>query len=142
MDDDDKYKKIGDTINYFNRQVMQVFKFIDSMDDYKDNELLNKVLILAKATKAIEPAEMLERCIDKLWDNREAIIDKNIDFFKKPGTMHQYIKDDENKEWLTGLTDFVMDQYDNFNDDELDEIWTRINNMLKAVVEYRILTDK
>lgn len=138
----DKYKEISDVITYFNRQVMQIFKFIDSSGAYKDNALLHKVRLLIKITKAVEPSEMLERCIDKLWENRDAIIAKDIEFFKGGGVMRKYIKDDANKEWLTGLTDFVMDQYENFDDDEIEQIWVRINNMLEAVIKYRILTDK
>lgn len=138
--DDKKIKEINDVITFFNRQVSQIFKFIDSCDDYKDNALLDKVRLIVKVVKVVEPADMLERCIDKLWDNREAVIGRDAAFFKDSNVMYSYIKEDENKEWLTGLIDFIKEQYDTFDDDEIDKIWTYINNMLEAVIKYRMLT--
>ena len=137
----DKYKDLNDVITYFNRQVAQIFKFIDSNNEYQDNALLHKVRLLVKITKSVEPTSMIERCVDKMWDHREAIIARDVEFFKSSDTIKSYIKEDDNKEWLTGLTDFIMDQYDCFDDDEMAEIWSRINNMLEAIIKYRLLTD-
>lgn len=138
----DTEKDINDVIRFFNRQVGKIFKFIDNSGDYADNPTLDKIRILVKVSKAIEPAEMLERSLEKLWNNRDAIIEHDIEFFKSSGVMYKHIKDDQNKEWLTGITDFVLEQYDVFNDDELESIWSYINNMLEAAIKYRLLTGK
>jgi hypothetical protein len=131
---DSKDEEIGNVITFFNRQVTQIFKFIDSCDEYQGNVMLDKVRILIKVVKAVNPSEMLERC------NKDAIIDRDAAFFQSSDVMNSYVKDDENKEWLTELIEFVKDQYDNFDDDEMGKIWDYINNMLEAVIKYRMLT--
>lgn len=140
--DSDKQKQINDIIFYFNKQINIIFKFIDSKDDdVKNNETIDHARRLVKIVRREYPALMLERCIDKLWDNKEAIINKDAQFFMGSDVMHKYIKDDSNKEWLTGLIEFIKEQYDVFTKEELDKLWVCINRMLECVIKYRLLME-
>jgi hypothetical protein len=84
---------------------------------------------------------MLERAIDKLWDNKDKIIERDLAFLINKKVTSKYIKDDSRKEWMEGMIDFVRNRYTDLSPDELEYVWKCINNMLQAVIKYRILKD-
>lgn len=136
-----KEKDVSDVIQYFNRQVSNIFKVIDNKDDsIQHNPDVDWVRRITKIVRNENPPYMLEKSIDKLWDNKDAIIERNVDFFNSEIT-GKYIKNDERKEWMEGLVGFVRSRYAALQTDELDHVWNCINNMLQAVIKYRILRD-
>jgi hypothetical protein len=140
--DHKKEKDINDIIQYFNRQVSNIFKVIDGKDDsISKNPSLDWVRRITKIVRNENPPFMLERSVDKLWENRVAIMEKNVDFFVNKEVASKYIKDDSHKEWLESLCEFIRDKYKSLDDTELEYLWKCINAMLQSVIKFRILKD-
>ena len=138
--DNKKEKEINDIIQYFNRQVSNIFKVIDGKDDsIANNPQLDWVRRITKIVRNENPPFMLERCVDKLWENRVAIIDKNADFLLKKEVASKYIKDDSHKDYLEGLCEFIRSKYTALDETELEYLWKCINAMLQAVIKFRII---
>ena len=63
--------------------------------------------------------------------------DRRLDFFLK-NSFGQYVKNDERKEWLTGLISMVQKKMVVLSDEEKTYVWDCLNKMLECVVQYRI----
>lgn len=138
--DHKKEKEINDIIQYFNRQVSNIFKVIDNKDDSIINNLdVDWVRRVTKIIRNENPPYMLEKSVDKLWENRDAIISKNADFLLAKEVANKYIKNDERKEWMEGMCDFIRSKYKALDDKELEYLWKCINAMLQSVIKYRII---
>ena len=82
--DHKKEKEINDVIQYFNRQVSNIFKVIDTKDDsIQNNPDVDWLRRITKIIRNENPPYMLEKSVDKLWDNRFAILAKDADFLVK-----------------------------------------------------------
>jgi hypothetical protein len=134
--DSDKQKKISTILDNFNRQVSRIMKIAEAKE--KDNIDVIWVRKLISLIRQENPPLILERCIDKLWDNREQIMKRDMDFFLK-NSFGKYVKDDDNKEWLTGLISMVQKKQALLSEDEKKYIWDCINKMLECVIQYRII---
>jgi len=140
--DTKKEKEVSDVIQYFNRQVSNVFKVIDNKDDsISHNPDVDWVRRITKILRNENPPYMLERAVDKLWDNKDKIIERDSVFLLNKKVTSKYIKDDSRKEWIEGMVDFIKNRYTDLSPDELGHVWKCINNMLQAVIKYRILKD-
>ena len=140
--DHKKEKEINDVIQYFNRQVSNIFKVIDTKDDsIQNNPDVDWLRRITKIIRNENPPYMLEKSVDKLWDNRVAILAKDADFLVKKELVSKYIKNDERKEWMEGLMSFIRSKYLILNPTELDYLWNCINAMLQSVIKFRILKD-
>ena len=133
-----KEKEINDIIAFFNRQVSNVLKAIDSQPDVKNNPDFDRIKRIAKIARDEDPPCMLERCTEKLWDNREAIMNRNVDFLIKKDVASKYIKNDENKEWLESIMDFIRTKHKELKKEDLEYLWKCIDNMLQSVIKYQI----
>lgn len=138
-----KEKEISDIIQYFNRQVSNVLKTLVSKnhDLLQNNSDLDWVRRVTKIARDINPPLMLEKSMDKLWDNKDAIIARDINFFKQKEVISKYIKNDCRKEWMESMISFIEHNIDILDEDEYDYLWKCINNMLQAVIRYRIVKD-
>lgn len=132
-------KDINYIIQYFNRQVSNIFKIIDSKLDEIQDDNVDWVRRVTKIIRNENPPMMLEKSIDKLWDNKEKILERNTEFLLQTEVVGKYIKDDERKEFIEGLINFVRVKYKNLSKTETDDIWLCINNMLQAVIKYKII---
>jgi hypothetical protein len=140
--DTKKEKEVSDVIQYFNRQMSNIFKVIDNKDDsINHNPDVDWVRRITKILRNENPPYMLERSIDKLWDNKDKIIERDSAFLLNKKVTSKYVKDDSRKEWIEGMIDFVRNRYTDLSPDELEHVWKCINNMLQAVIKYRILKD-
>jgi hypothetical protein len=134
-------KKQGDINNIlqkFNRQIAKIFKVLDRVfpDDRADMCHIKQVLQIARE-------EMPERLIteggDKLWDNRERIIARDVDFFLQENNMSKYAGSEKTKSEVNTMVKFVGREYNNLTVDEMNFVWDTVHNMLKCVIEYRII---
>jgi hypothetical protein len=140
--DSKKEKQISDIIQYFNRQVSNIFKVIDNNGgDIQNNPDIDWIRRITKIIRNENPSLMLEKSIDKLWDNKDKIIARDADFLVNKKITSKYIKDDSRKEWLNGIIDFIRNRYTDLTPEDTDRVWKSINNMLQAVIKYRILKD-
>lgn len=134
--DSKKQKELSDILQQYNRHVSKLFKIIDVI--VPNNPHIDLARRLIKILRNENPPAVLEKTIDKLWDNKDRILKRDAHFFKTC-SFDKYIKVDSNKEWLDSLVNLVRIKYDILNDQEQTYIWDILNNMLKNVIEYRLI---
>lgn len=137
--DHNKQKKISTICDNFNRQIARLIKLAER--DHKDDINLYYVKRGISLVRQQNPALVLEKCIDKLWENKTQIIDRDVKFFvdnmrEKAG---KFIKDDHRADWLYSILEMLKREEKLLKDDEREYIWDCINKMLEHVVEYRII---
>jgi len=129
-------KEVDDIVSIFNREVSLVCKFCIKRDKNNiDLEWIDKVV---KTLKYENPRYIIEICLDKLWDNKEKIIERDENFFKDNNIEKKYIPNDKNKEWLEGLIEILRHFLFSLDTPDKDFIWDRFNNMLEMAIKYRI----
>ena len=136
--DSKKQKEISDVLQQFNRQVTKLFKIVDLIVPGDPN--IDWARRIVKICRNENPAIILEKCIDKLWDNKEPIMKRDAEFFRDR-SYDKYIKTDENKEWLDRLTNLIKTKYFDLSNQEQSYIWDCMDNMLKNVIKYRLLQE-
>jgi hypothetical protein len=137
--DDKKDKEMIELMEYFNRQISNVFKIVDMKDEISSNANVDRVRRMVKILRHEAPLLMLERSVDKLWDNKDAIMSRNLDFLMAKENSNKYIKNDERKEWLENLFNLIRNKYSELDKSETEYLWKCIDNMLKCAIKYRIL---
>jgi hypothetical protein len=131
-------KKISNIVFSFNRQVSKITKVAKQIDPNDVNvEWIQRAV---RVLRAESPLLILEKCMDKLWDNRAKIIACDRNFFVKTGNFSKYIKNDENKQWLEGVVEMVRRKQSVLTEKQLQLIWECLNQMLHYVIQYRIVT--
>lgn len=130
-----KEKKLSDILFQFNRQIKKLFKMVDSL--MPDNPNVDWARRVIKYIEASNPNMIIERCLDKLWDNKDHIRTRDAEFFKS-ASMSKYIKNDGNKEWLDRLVHLVKTKYYDLKEKEKVIFWDTVNKMLELSIEYRI----
>jgi len=133
-----KEKEISDIIQHFNRQISKIFKLVESMDDIQNNLDFDWVKRVVKIAKNVNPSYIIDRSIDRLWDSREFIINRDEQFIIS-NHADKYIENDCRKEWMEGLFQFIRSKYAVLKKEEINYLWDCINNMLEAVIKYRII---
>jgi hypothetical protein len=133
-----KQKEISDVLQQFNRQVTKLLKIAESI--IPNNHTIDWAKRVIKIIRNEDPPAILERCVDKLWDNREPIMKRDAEFFKVC-KLDKYIKNDENKEWLDKLVNLIKTKYFELNANEQSYIWDCMEELLKNVIKYRLLQD-
>jgi hypothetical protein len=134
--DSDNQKKINTIVQNYNRQVKKLLSMIDYL--IPDNPKVYLIIRIFNMIKRENPSMIIERGVDKLWDNKDHILNKDVEFFKK-STGSQYIKDDNNKEWLTELISMLKEEYENLNEKEINVIWSGMKNLLECVIQFKLL---
>jgi hypothetical protein len=130
-------RKNNRIIDNFNSEVSLLCKFCIIRD--KDNIDLIWIDKAVRTLKYENPKFIIELCLDKIWDNKEKIIERDEQFFKNNNIEDKYIENEKNKEWLSGLINVLRHFLFNLNADDKDFIWERFNIMLELVIEYRIV---
>jgi hypothetical protein len=138
--DSKKEKEVSDIIQYYNRQVSNIFKIIDGgeYNTFQDNPDIDWIRRMVKLVRNENPPYMLEQSLDKLWEHREAIINKDYKFFMVTNIPIN-AADTNQQAWMDGLIDFIRIRYGDLSEDDAENIWKYINNMLQAVIKYRII---
>jgi hypothetical protein len=136
--DSNKQKKISDIIQTFNRQISQILKIVNNVQKNNiDVEWFQRILRIIRNEN---PPLVLEKCIDKFWDNREKIINRDVIFFMNGKQAYsKFIKNDERKEWIEGLIDLIQLKYKKLTNEQTVYIWDKLNSMLQCIIQYRIL---
>jgi hypothetical protein len=135
-----KEKEISNIIQYFNRQVSNIFKMIDNTKySTNDSPEVDHIRRITKIARNENPPLMLEKSIDTFWDNKDAIIRKDYVFFTESDVCIKTVGSDASKEWVEKMLDFVRSKYAELTGEDRESIWKYINNMLQAVIKYRII---
>ena len=129
--------KINNVLQKFNRQISKIFKVIDRL--YPDDNAINHIKNVIQLAREEMPERLITEGGEKLWDNREKIIEWDVEFFLRPGNMSRYAGNEKSRSEVEGMRTFVGREYKNLTDDEIVFVWDTVNSMLKCVIEYRIL---
>lgn len=133
--DSKKQKELSDILQQFNRQVSRIFKIVDAI--VPDEPNVDWARRIIKIFRNENPPAVLEKCIDKLWDNKDHIMSRDVNFFKTC-SFDKYIKKDENKEWLDRLIVLMRTRFFDLSKKEQNCIWECLGEMLKNVIKYKI----
>jgi hypothetical protein len=135
--DNKKEKDISDITQQFNRHAGKLFKIIDK-NAGEENANAAWVVRIFKIMRNENPLCILEKCVEKLWDNKDAIISKDVKFFESCN-LDKYIKKDKNKVWLDELVSLIRAKYFVLSEKEKDVMWEATNEMLKCVIQYKLV---
>ena len=133
----DKQRKISDILQQFNRQVAKIFKVIDKY--HPDNVDIQHVKQILSLCRDITPDRIIREAGEKLWDQRENIMKRDVYFFFRPDNMSRYAGDKETKDLVEAIVTFVRDEYNTLKPDEIEYIWNCVNLMLKHTIEFKII---
>ena len=129
-------KKINQIIDEFNKITLNMIKFSKKKEkDNVDLLWLHKVICTIKNEN---PSIIIEKSIDKLWDNKDQIISRSALFFKND-IEKKWIKDDSRKEWLTTFLSHVKQIMFKLDNTEKEYIWNNVNRLLELSIEYKLL---
>lgn len=131
-----KQKELSDILQKFNRQVSRIFKIAEAL--VPDEPNIDWVRRIVKICRNENPQLVLERCIDKFWEYKEFIINRDEQFFQTCST-DKYIKNDDNKEFLDRLVMLIRTKFKDLVKKEQNDIWVCLEEMLKNVIKYRII---
>ena len=131
---DDDIDKI---LLYFNREVSNICKLCVKKD--KNNVDIEWIYKVVKTIKYENPKYLIEICIEKLWDNKDKIIERDENFFKYNNIEKKYILNDRNKEWVESLFTVLRGILFNLATDEKNYLWESLNNMLELVIKYKLI---
>ena len=138
MSDHKKQKQLSDILQKFNSKISKLMKIARNFTDEDPNiEWVSRII---KIIRNENPPMILERCIDKFWDNKDHIISRDVEFFKTCST-DKYVKNDNNKQWIDGLINVVRTKFFELSSSEQNIIWECMNEMLKCIIEYRLIKE-
>jgi hypothetical protein len=130
-------EQVNVIVNKFNIEVSIVCKFCVKQE--KDNIDLEWIDKMVKTIKYENPNYIMDICLDKLWDNKENIMNRDEKFFKENNIEEMYISSsDNNKEWLERLINVLRNFLFKLDQCDKDFIWDTFNKMLELAIEYRI----
>lgn len=138
MSEVDKQKQLSDILQRFNRGVSKLMKVARNFSN--DDPNVDWVGRIIKICRNENPPMILEKSIDKFWDNKDSIIRRDTEFFKTC-SFDKYVKKDKNKEWIDGLIGVVRTRYFDLSVGEQTYIWDRMNELLICVIEYRLIQE-
>ena len=139
MSDSNKQKQLSDILQRFNSDISKLLKIARAFSD--DDPNVEWVARIIKIIRNENPPMILERCIDKFWDNKDFIIKRDTEFFKTC-SLDKYVKKDKNKVWIDGLINLVRTKYFEISEKEQNYIWERMNELLKCVIEYKLVKEE
>jgi hypothetical protein len=139
MLESNKQKKLSDILQRFNRDISKLMKVANAFSD--DDPNLEWITRIIKIIRNENPPMILEKCIDKFWDNKDSIMNRDVVFFKSC-SFDKYVKKDKNKVWIDGLINVVRTRYFEISEKEQSYIWDRMNEMLKCVIEYKLVKEE
>lgn len=124
-----------ETIDKFNRNLSQLFKLAKKIEPgNKDLSFYKNKFVLAKQ---FQPAVVLENNIDSFWKNKELILTKNMDYFLNLDNFEY--ADEKEKEIYRRNMECGKSIIAKISEAELFCIWNYLNNMLEAVIKYKLI---
>ena len=135
----DKKGEIAPIVEQCNRNISRILKIAKSIEP--DNADLERVTRLVKIIRYENPPHVLERCVDKFWDNKDKIMNRDIDFFVNniQTLKEKYIKKDIRQSWMEGMTDYIKNNLNKLSEEDMTYIWDCLNNILKCVIQYKLI---
>jgi hypothetical protein len=87
----------------------------------------------------IDPLLIINKCSNKIWAHREQIINEDESFFLN-SQYNNFIKNDENKSFISELVNLIKKRYIGISASEKKVLWNLIKAMLTSIVKYKKAT--
>jgi hypothetical protein len=129
--------EINVIITEFHSVIFKVFKICQKIEPNNiELEWLRKQISLARD---IDPLLIINKCSNKIWAHREQIINEDESFFLN-SQYNNFIKNDENKSFISELVNLIKKRYIGISASEKKVLWNLIKAMLTSIVKYKKAT--
>lgn len=122
-------------IETFNSQVSDILKLIKKYVPKNDD--INHIKRLIKIANETNAIAVLEKCEDKFWENKDNILEKNVEFFKT-NPYEQYLDDDEYKTLNIRIIKLIRDTYDLIDENDQNFLWRKLHIMLNCIINFKL----
>lgn len=129
--------KICEIIEVFHSNIAKLLKMANVK--LKGNIEIDRLKRLIRIARDEAPFSIITKCKDKIWSSRDQIIKNDEKFFLNK-QYDEYIKEDENKDFIHTLIKLFKSGFEQTNNKEKKIMWDVINKLLKNVTEYKLLT--
>ncbi len=130
--------EINNIYDEFSRAAVRMLTFSKKKCAKMDEEIIVEVERLSRLINIAPNFEKFHRCIDKIYQVREKILNRDEDFFiKKDYT--GVIKKDEKQQMLETLKEVILTCWDSLDDRDKNFYWNQALIMLKQVLRFKIL---
>jgi hypothetical protein len=89
--------------------------------------------------RKIDRENIIRRLKDKMWDYREQIMNKDLDFFKQ-NQFSKFIKNDDNRQFMYSIINMLKKKIETLEPEAIEVIWDIILQLLMSCIEYKKLT--
>lgn len=139
MSDDELFEKKRKVANEFIREIMDLMNMCEAKNGHdEDIDRLRELIQWARS--ALGEFDIINRSKEKIWENRQQVIDRNLDFFLNADVGTKYIKPgDKDRKFIERIIHKVRSRHGIMNEKEFDRIWSIGNDMVRTVCEYMIL---
>jgi len=130
---DDELNKI---LREFHGAMFKVIKIAEKLDpkNYYITWVKQQIDILRK----IDKENIIKRCKDKFWHYQKEIINHDIAFFHN-NQFTNFIKDDDNKQFMYSFVNMLKKKINNISDEEKQQIWELLEKVLEMCIAYKQL---
>lgn len=129
-------KDLDHIIQTFNSQTVKLIKIVDCiLPNHPDIEWFKRI---SKIVRYESPSLLIEKSLENIWDNKENIMSRNIDFFKNC-SYEKFVEKDNHGEWLDEIIKIFRVEYFNLKQKEIDIIWKCMDTMLECVIKFRLI---
>ena len=135
VDQDELFKIFNIYVQNINA-VIAIAKEQAKQDD--DEEDILALLQVSRILGVAPPDEIFIRSHQKIWVNREQILNKNIDFFLNRNYSH-LIKQDRHQTFLTTLINIIKHKFAKLDKDVQNLYWNKIFCLLQCIIKYKKL---
>ncbi len=133
----DPNKDIADVVDEFNSVTFMILKIAKKFEpNSSDLEWLRKKMSLVRS---FDQQCIILRSKDKIWNYRDQIIKRDLNFFIN-NNFGKYIKNDDNRTFMYTLINLIKRRVKSFSPQELAELWNLANRLLGCVAKYKELT--
>lgn len=131
-------KELDHIIQTFNSQTVKLIKIVDYiLPDHPDIEWFKRI---SKIVRYESPSLLIEKSLENIWDNKENIMSRNIDFFNNC-SYDKFIEQDNHGEWLDEIIKIFRVEYFNLKQKEIDIVWKCMDTMLECVIKYNLIKE-
>ena len=131
--------ELDNILREFSTYVSRLFKVAYAV--LPGNVDVDHAYNIFKIVRNDSPFIMIERSVDKLWDNQIQITNRDEDYFKVMRVDKYFDENDtaDDREFLERLITTLRLKYEYLSIEEKDYLWNCIQNLLKCVIKYKII---
>ena len=136
----EEFAKYDDELNRilkeFHYAVFGIITIAESIDP--KNYYISWVKQQIDIFRKIDKENIIKRLKNRFWDFRKEIMAHDLAFFKN-NQYSNYIKNDENKQFMYSFVNMLKKKIDELSPEEIEKVWELIEKVLISCIEYKKL---